>query len=212
VNSIYFRRITMNKNWLNIKAFISTIFIFSTILILSDFCAAAEQPAAQPESGASRYLIGPDDLLNIFVWKEAELTQDVTVMPDGRMTYPLIGEIDAQGLTVTGLKDKIVEKLKNFISSPEVTVIVKESRSRRIYTIGSLTKPGPYQLQPSMTVLQALSMAGGFTEWADKKSIMIVRRDKNKEVMFRFNYPEFIAGKNLDQNILLEANDTIVVP
>jgi polysaccharide biosynthesis/export protein len=191
---------------------IFTLLLLSLSILINDISSAEENPAAQNTSASSRYLIGPDDLLNIFVWKETELTQDVTVMPDGRITYPLIGEIEAQGLTVTDLRNKVVEKLKSFISSPEVTVIIKESRSRRIYTVGSLTRSGPYQLQPSMTVLQALSLAGGFTEWADKKSIMIVRRDKNKEVMFRFNYPEFISGKNLEQNILLEANDTIVVP
>lgn len=188
------------------------LLLMSSLIMTYHNCSAEDKATIQNDSSSSRYLIGPDDLLNIFVWKETELTQDVTVMPDGRITYPLIGEIEAQGLTVTSLKDKIIEKMKNFISSPEVTVIIKESRSRRIYTIGSLSKPGPYQLQPSMTVLQALSMAGGFTEWADKKSIMIVRRDKNKEILFRFNYPEFISGKNLEQNILLEPNDTIVVP
>jgi polysaccharide biosynthesis/export protein len=202
----------MKKNWLNLKAHVSIIFLSSTILILANLCTAAEQPPEQKTAASAQYLIGPNDLLNIFVWKEVDLTQDVTVMPDGRITYPLIGEIEAQGQTVTGLKEKIAEKLKNFISSPEVTVIIKESRSRLIYTIGKLNKPGPFQLQPSMTVLQALSTAGGFTEWADTKSIMIVRRNNNKEVMFRFNYQDFISGKNLEQNIVLESNDTIVVP
>jgi polysaccharide biosynthesis/export protein len=202
----------MNKNWLNIKAFISIIFIFSTILVLSKFCTAAEQPTAQSESSASHYLIGANDLLNIFVWKETDLTQDVTVMADGRITFPMIGEVMAKGLTVTELKEIIKEKLKNYISNPEVTVVVRESRSRKIYTIGKVTHPGPYDLAADMTALQALSAAGGFTEWAETKSIMIVRRDKNKDTMFRFNYQDFISGKNLEQNIVLQPNDTIVVP
>jgi polysaccharide biosynthesis/export protein len=188
-------------------ALISIMTVFN-----ANFSFAEEKATEQKVTASNPYLIGPDDVLNIFVWKEAELTQDITVMPDGMITYPLIGEIAAQGQTVTGLKEKIAEKLKSFISSPEVTVIIKESRSRRIYTIGKVNKPGPYQLAPSMTVLQALSTAGGFTEWADTKSIMIVRRDKGKEVMHRFNYQEFISGKALDQNIVLEPNDTIVIP
>jgi polysaccharide biosynthesis/export protein len=202
----------MNKNWLNIKAFVSTIFIFSTILVLSNFCSAAGQPVAQSDSSSSHYMIGANDLLNIFVWKETDLTRDVTVMPDGRITYPLVGEIDAAGHTVTDLKEKITEKLKNFISSPEVTVIVRESRSQRIYTLGKVTRSGQIQLEPSMTVLQALSAAGGCTEWADTKNIMIVRRTSGKETMFRFNYQDVISGKDLKQNIVLEPNDTIVVP
>jgi polysaccharide biosynthesis/export protein len=203
----------MNKNWLNLQALILITFLFSMIFLPANFCSAAEQPAPQNESTASHYLIGPYDSLLIFVWQEKDLTQEITVMPDGRITYPLVGEIYAQGITVTELKDKIAEKLKNYVSSPEVSVIVRESRSRRIYAIGMLNRPGNFQLQASMTVLQALSLAGGFTEWANKESIMIIRRDKtNKEVRLNFNYSEFIKGKNVEQNITLEPDDTIVVP
>jgi polysaccharide export outer membrane protein len=164
------------------------------------------------EPKSEQYKIGASDVLNIFIWKEPELTQDVIVMSDGRITFPMIGEIMAKGLTVMELKDIITEKLKNYVSNPEVTVILRESQSRRIYAIGRLNQPGEYQLQPEMTVLQALAAAGGFTEWADKKYVMIVRRQGDKDVLYRFNYQEFISGKNLDQNIILEPNDTIVVP
>jgi len=187
-------------------------FSFICIFSVTRFSFAEEKAAAQGASDSSHYLVGANDVLNIFVWKETDLTQDITVMADGRITYPMIGEVMAKGLTVIELKDIITEKLKNFISSPEVTVLVRESRSRMIYTIGQVNNPGPYQMQPDMTVLQALSTAGGFTEWADKKSIMIVRRAKGAETMFRFNYQDFIAGKELKQNIVLEPNDTIVVP
>jgi len=191
---------------------IFTSVIFSVLIFAYTISLAEEKAVTQGSSDSSHYLIGANDILNIFVWKEADLTQDITVMADGRITYPMIGEVMAKGQTVIALKDVITEKLKNFISNPEVTVIVKESKSRMIYTIGQVTNPGPYQLQPDMTVLQALSTAGGFTEWADKKSIMIVRRDKARETMFRFNYQDFISGKELKQNIVLEPNDTIVVP
>lgn len=164
------------------------------------------------ESEPPSYLIGPNDLLEIFIWKEKELTRDITVMSDGRITFPLIGELMAQGKTVTALKEMIKEKLDEFITASEVTVILKESRSRRVYTIGKLSKPGPYPMLPDMTILQLLSMAGGCTEWADTKNILIIRREEGKEVQRRFNYNEYISGKNIEQNILLEINDTIVVP
>ncbi|MBW2018231.1 MAG: polysaccharide biosynthesis/export family protein [Deltaproteobacteria bacterium] len=191
---------------------------FSLGIILAVFCFLTTFPLiqaaaqSQPKDGDSHYLIGPNDLLNIFVWKETELTRDITVMPDGRITFPLIGEIMAEGKTVTELKDTITEKLKNYITAPEVTVIVKESRSRIIYTIGKVVRPGPYGLAPDMTVLQALSNAGGFAEWADEKNVLIIRREGGKETQLHFNYKEYIAGKNIEQNVILKPGDTIVVP
>jgi polysaccharide export outer membrane protein len=167
---------------------------------------------ASSQAPDSSYRIGPNDILNIFVWKEAELTRDVTVMPDGKITYPLIGEIMAQGQTASELKLVITDKLQNFVTAPEVTVIVKESRSQVIYAIGKLLKPGPYPLAPGMTVMQALSSAGGFAEWADTKNILIVRREAGKETQLRFNYKEFTSGERLEQNIPLKPGDTIVVP
>jgi polysaccharide biosynthesis/export protein len=191
---------------------IFTLIVLSAPIVIYGICFAEDKTATQGESSSAHYLIGANDVLNIFIWKEADLTRDVTVMPDGRITFPLIGEIDAQGQTVIGLKNEITEKLKGYISAPEVTVIIKQSNSRQIYTIGKMTKPGPFQLAPAMTILQALSTTGGFTEWADTKNVLIVRRQNDKEVMYHFNYQEFISGKNLEQNIVLEPNDTIVVP
>lgn len=198
----------MNKTILSI----CYLLILSTIIFSDSICLAEEKDVVQGDPDTSHYLIGANDLLNIFVWKEEDLTQDVVVMADGRITFPLIGEIMAKGLTVTELADIITEKMKDYISTPVVTVGLRESRSRMIYTIGKVINPGTYQLQPDMTVLQALSTAGGFTEWAETKNIMIVRRTDNKDVMHRFNYQDFISGKELKQNIVLEPNDTIVVP
>ncbi|SPD74970.1 conserved exported hypothetical protein [uncultured Desulfobacterium sp.] len=168
--------------------------------------------AHSAEKDSPDYRIGADDVLNIFVWKEAELTRDVTVMADGKISFPLIGDIMVQGKTVAELKEIITAKLKNFIDAPEVTIIVNESRSRRIYTIGNVRTPGPYPLAPNMTVLQALSAAGGFAEWADTKNILIIRKEGGKEIQLNFNYKDVVAGKNIEQNITLKANDTIVVP
>lgn len=177
------------------------------IIILLGFIAS---PSMGEES--SSYLIGPNDSLNIFVWEEPSLAQNVVVMPDGKISFPLAGEIRAQGRTVMELKEEITEKLVKFVSSPEVTVIINESRSRRVYLIGKVNRPGPYPLEPNMTVLQALSTAGGFAEWADQKNILIVRREGANEAQLRFNYKDYVSGKNIENNIVLKPNDTIVVP
>ena len=170
------------------------------------------QSESKEDTDESHYLIGANDLLNIFVWKEPELTQDITVMSDGRISFPMIGEIMAEGKTVTELKDIITEKLKDYVTDPLVTVILRESRSRPLYIIGKVNQPGLYPLTSDITILQALSIAGGFAEWADTKHIVVVRRQGKKEVMYDFNYQDFISGKNLSQNRVLEPNDTIVVP
>ena len=184
-------------------SFILLVIVISLVSTLGSHTLAAEPPA---------YTIGPNDHLQVFVWKEPDLTRDVTVMADGRISFPLIGEIMAAGQTVTSLQEIISTKLKKFVTAPEVTVIVAESLSRLIYTVGKLTKPGPYPLAPNMTVLQAISAAGGFAEWADTKNIMIVRHEGGKEVQLRFNYKDFVDGKDLKQNIVLKPRDTIVVP
>jgi polysaccharide export outer membrane protein len=179
------------------------VFFFAILLYIRPSHAESVRP---------HYQIGPADILSIYIWKEPDLTREVTVMADGRISFPLLGEVMAQGETVTSLKDMITEKIRKFVTAPEVTVIVKESRSRRIYTIGKLNQPGPYALAPEMTILQALSTAGGLNEWADQKNILIVRKEGKDEVQYRFNYKEYTSGKDLKQNIVLMPNDTIVVP
>ena len=192
-----------------IKAIRGTgIWVIGVITILFIGSEAFAQAPAQDSS----YRIGPNDVLNIFVWKEAELTRDVSVTPDGKITFPLIGEIVAEGQTVSELKRTLTEKLQDFVTAPEVTVIVKEIRSQVIYAIGKLARPGPIPLAPNMTVMQALSAAGGFAEWADQKNILIVRREGGKETQLRFNYKEYTSGEKLEQNILLKPGDTLVVP
>ena len=175
-----------------------------TFMFLSNKAAFAQDPSA--------YRIGPADVLNIYVWKEPDLSRDVTVLPDGKITFPLIGELQAQGKTVAELKKIITDRLKNYVTAPEVTVVVKDPLSQRIYVIGKVNQPGPLPLEPGMTVLQALSAAEGFDQWADEKNIRIIRREGDKEVQYRFNYKQYIKGKNIEQNILLKPGDTIVVP
>ena len=158
------------------------------------------------------YIIGPMDVLEIQVWKEPDFSRNVLVRPDGKITLPLVGDIPASGMNTMGLKALLAEKLQNFVSNPEVTVIVLESRSKNFYIIGKINRPGTYPLNPDMTVLQAISVAGGLAEWADKDSIRIIRRSEGKEEILPFDYEKVITGKELEQNILLKPNDTIIVP
>jgi polysaccharide biosynthesis/export protein len=187
---------------------ITCILIFCNIV----YAQQDMNPEAKSSDNQDYYKIGVNDVLNIFVKDETALTQDMIVMPDGRIIFPMVGEIMAEGHSAIDLKNIITEKLKEFIKNPVVTVMVRQSNSRRIYTVGNVGRPGPYPLEADMTVLQVLSVAGGFTEWADRKFVMVVRRTNGKETMFRFNYQDFISGKNLENNILLEPGDTIVVP
>jgi polysaccharide export outer membrane protein len=182
-------------------------------LIVFGVCFGLLGGHATAQTSRPHYLIGPGDILYIHVWKEPDLTQEeVPVMSDGRITFPLIGEVMAEGQTLSGLKDIITEKLSHFVKATEVTVILKKSYGQRIYTIGKLNAPGPYPLEPDMTVIQALSTAGGFAEWADTEKIRVIRRKGGTEVQYKFDYKDYISGKKMEQNIVLEPNDTIVVP
>jgi polysaccharide biosynthesis/export protein len=158
------------------------------------------------------YKIGPQDMLRIDVWKEPDISRIVPVRPDGKITLPLVNDIQASGLTPTQLAAKIAEGLKKYITSPQVTVGVTEINSRRIFVSGEVARPGAMPLLPNMTVLQALSSAGGFTQFAREKKIYILRMEEGKQVKHPFNYKEAISGKNMEQNIILEGGDIIVVP
>jgi len=158
------------------------------------------------------YIIGPMDVLEVQVWKEPDFSRQVLVRPDGKITLPLVGDILASGMNTMGLKALLSERLEDFVSKPEVTVIVLESRSKNFYIIGKINRPGTYPLNPDMTVLQAISVAGGLAEWADKDSIRIIRRSNGKDEILPFDYDKVISGKMLEQNILLKPNDTIIIP
>jgi polysaccharide export outer membrane protein len=160
----------------------------------------------------SSYIIGPMDVLEIQVWKEPDFSRQVLVRPDGKITLPLVGDIRAAGMNTLSLKALLAEKLKGFIDNPEVTVILLQSQSKNFYIIGNVNQPGTYPLSPDMTVLQALSAAGGLTQWADKDSIRIIRRSSEKQEIIPFDYDKVVSGKKLEQNVLLKPNDTIIVP
>ena len=170
----------------------------------------AMKPMPAPEDPG--YVIGADDILNISVWKEPEITRTVPVRPDGKISVPLINDVQAAGLTPMQLAMLITEKLKKYLADPEVTVIVTTINSRRIYIMGEVGRAGAFPLLPNMTVLQALSSAGGFSQFADLKKIYVLRNENGKQMKYPFNYKEVIKGQKVEQNILLKPGDTIVVP
>jgi polysaccharide export outer membrane protein len=172
----------------------------------------ATAPAALNAGEDQAYKIGPQDVLKIDVWKEEQLTRTVPVRPDGKITLPLLNDVQAVGLTPMELAGVISDQLKKYISNPQVTVSVAEINSRRVYVTGEVTKAGAYALLPHMTILQALSSSGGFTQFARMKNIYVLRTENGKQVKMPFNYKEAVSGKNPEQNIELLPGDVIVVP
>jgi polysaccharide biosynthesis/export protein len=171
--------------------------------------APGQQPAAAATADAS-YRIGPQDVLRIDVWKETEISRAVPVRPDGKISLPLLNDVQAAGLTAMELANVISEGLKKFITSPQVTVTVTEINSRRVYVTGEVTRPGAFPLLPNMTALQALTSAGGFTQFANPKKIYVLRTENGKQVKHPFNYKDVLNGKAED--IPLVPGDTLVVP
>lgn len=165
-----------------------------------------------PATNDPAYVIGPDDVLDINAWKEPEITRTVPVRPDGKISLPLINDIQAAGLTPTQLATAITEKLKKYLTEPQVTVIVTAINSRRIYIMGEVGRPGTFQLLPNMTILQALSGAGGFTQFANMKGIYLLRTEGGKQIKYPFNYKEVVKGQRPEQNMVLKPGDTIIVP
>ena len=173
--------------------------------------SATAQTQANATADAS-YRIGPQDVLRIDVWKETEISRSVPVRPDGKISLPLLNDMQAAGLTAMELANNITEGLKKFINNPQVTVSVTEINSRRVYVTGEVTRPGAFPLLPNMTVLQALTSAGGFTQFARIKNIYVLRSEDGKQVKHSFNYKDVVNGKRPEDNIVLQPGDTIVVP
>jgi polysaccharide export outer membrane protein len=166
----------------------------------------------KPATEDPNYVIGAQDVLDISVWKEPELSRTVPVRPDGKISMPLLNDMRAAGLTPLQLGAEITAGLKKFVTDPQVTVIVTTINSQRVYILGEVTRAGAYPLLPNMTVLQALSSAGGFTQYANLKKIYVLRVEEGKQIKHPFNYKDVLAGKASDQNIFVQAGDTIVVP
>ena len=159
------------------------------------------------------FVIGTGDVLAINVWKETEISRVVPVRPDGRFSLPLIGEVQASGRTTKQLEAEITEKLKDYVSEPEVTVIVQEIRSQKFNVLGMVMRPGSYTLTKPMTVIDAIAIAGGFRDFAKQKDIYVLRRDASgKQVRLPFNYKNAVKSENHGPSFELESNDTVIIP
>lgn len=176
---------------------------------------SAPETSGGPKAAATtdpNYMIGAQDVLDISVWKEAELSRAVPVRPDGRISLPLLNDVQAAGLTPTQLAAQITTGLNKYMTNPQVTVIVEQINSQRVYILGEASRVGTYTLLPGMTILQALSNAGGCSPFANTKKIYVMRNENGKQVKYFFNYKEVVAGKHPEQNIALQNGDTIYVP
>jgi polysaccharide export outer membrane protein len=158
------------------------------------------------------YTVKPGDLLSISVWKEPDLQREALVRPDGSFSFPLVGEVDARGKTVADLNRIVNQRLTKFISDPVVTVTIQEIKGNKVYVIGQVNKPGEFIVNPSVDVMQALSMAGGTTPFASLGDIVILRRTANGKTALPFRYNDVARGKKLEQNIDLQSGDVVVVP
>jgi polysaccharide export outer membrane protein len=189
-------------------------------LLLAGVASTQGNPPQKPDTGAKRastpvdadYKIGPQDVVRIDVWKEPEISRTIPVRPDGKISLPLLNDVQASGLTALELAASIREGLFKFLNNPQVTVTVTEINSRRIYITGEVNHPGSFPLLPAMTVLQALSGAGGFTQFARLKNIYVLRTENSKQVKYPFNYKEVVKGNLAEQNIFLQSGDVVVVP
>ncbi len=205
-----------------LKIGLSIILIVLSLIIAQGFVIAQNEKEVSTKSTASsgapvppdsdKYLIGPEDVLFIQVWKEEQLSQPVMVRTDGKISLPLIDEIQAAGLTPLQLKEVLTQKFKQFVETPIVTVMVREAKSFKVYIGGQVAKPGVYTLVEEITLLQLIPLAGGFTEWANQRKILLVRKEGGQEKRITINYKKIISGKDLSNNVILKPGDTIIVP
>jgi len=204
---------------------LSASLMIGALLGESPFAFAQEKPGpaanVAPQASeknsmivTSDYYIGPEDILEIIVWRNADLSKVVTVRPDGRISLPLLGDIEATGLTPGQLTTNIVTKLKQFKETPTVSVILQQGNSYAVYVLGEVGKPGRYFLKSKTTLLQAITNAGGFAPIAARNRIVIFRwvEGKNQEIKLKASYDEIVLKDNSDQNVILKPGDTIVVP
>lgn len=190
--------------------------IVSFVSLALTGCAAIVQEREYEAPGG--FLLGPEDLLEITVWKNADLSRITPIRPDGLISMPIIGDVQASGLTADGLAHRIAERLKQFVAgNPAVSVSVKELNSYSVYVLGEVTKPGKYQAKSYITLLQAISMGGGFTEYAKKNKLQVVRNrlngdNKIHETRIPVRYDDLLAGQGEPGNMILLSGDTVIVP
>lgn len=196
------------------------------IVLMGLVTARAQSPQAAPGSSATKsessqppaviddkFVIGANDVLVINVWKEPEISRTLPVRTDGKISLPLVGDVEAAGHSPKQLQEEITKKLQTYMANPEVTVIVQEIKSQTFNVLGEVMRPGSFVIAKPTTILDAIALAGGFRDFAKKKGVYVIRRTADgKQEKFAFNYNEVVKGKGLEQNIDLRPNDTVVVP
>ena len=190
----------------------SILLMLLTALVTA--AAAAEETAVDSSlvGGAPAYRIGPEDVLEIFVWKEPDLQREVLVRPDGGISFPLAGDLEAAGKTPVEVQEELTRRLQKYIPDAVVTVTVTKVAGYRIFVVGKVNNPGQYVVGRYVNVLQALTLAGGLTPYASENKIKIVRKKGDGEITFPFHYSAVKKGQNLEENILLQSGDVVVVP
>lgn len=189
----------------------SAVIAFPIIILLLLFVYPAT--AQEAKTPLPEYKIGVGDTLEIVTWKEPDFSrEEIIVRLDGFISFPLLDDVKAAGLTPIQLKKRIEAGLKEFVASPSVTVTIRTQGSQSFYILGEVVNTGVYPIVKELTVLQAFALAGGFTEWASKKEIILFRRLNGKEKVIRINYKDIVKGRNFSQNVLIKTDDTIIVP
>lgn len=198
----------INKGWMPYKRWWLIAGLLCCLLLTSHGVLAGPEKTINKD-----YIIGNGDVLRIFTWKEPDLSVEVAaVRLDGKITFPLVNDIKAAGLSTMALKKELETRLAGYVESPIVTVMLLQAVSRRYYVLGEVKRVGEYPIEKKMTVMQAFAVAGGFTEWASKNEILLIRQVNGREKIFRIKYKDILKGKSSDNNFLIQADDTIVVP
>jgi len=198
-----------------LACFVLSSWLLGSALVLAQ-APAESKPAAVTSRVAdidsSTYRVGPEDVLELSVWREDALKKEVLVRPDGGISYPLVGEVQAAGKTALEIRDEVAKRLEKFIPDAAVSVTILKTGSQRIYVLGKVSKPGEFPVGRYVDVLQALSMAGGLTPFASSNDIRVIRRDGAGQVVIPFEYGRVIRGDKLEQNIQLRSGDVVIVP
>jgi polysaccharide export outer membrane protein len=196
------------------------LLVAGACLLLPAMPATAQQQANATNGGGATsavvtppdYVIGPDDVLSVVFWREREMSGDVIVRPDGKISLPLVNDVMAAGLTPEQLRERITQQASAFVKEPQATVVVKAINSRRVYITGQVEKPGSYPLTSRLSVMQLIATAGGLKEYAKSDRIVVMRFEQGREVRYRFDYKQVLEGKNAAQNLDMQPGDTVVVP
>jgi polysaccharide export outer membrane protein len=209
--------INARMGWIETLAVLLVCVPLLSAVVANPVLAQTASPAHEADASAAKphddsFVIGNDDVLAINVWKEPDISRSIPVRSDGKISLPLVGEVQAAGLTPLKLEKDIASKLKNFISEPEVTVMVQQVNSQKFNILGQVVRPGSYVIANSPTVLDAIALAGGFRDFAKQKSIYVLRPGGSADSRIPFNYKDVSQGKNMSQNIKLQPGDTIIVP